>query len=244
MPVRDEILEVVRGAANRALTNWKRGNSAGGAQRLFGYFEERHPGYTGRYPILGLLHEIESAAHTGNGGTSANQDGIDLPPENPILGWDEHLGEFTTPMSHDWARAIKESASDATGRHFRNATSCFEQDRPLHGAEHLVSGVICSIAAIAALKGWPHSDREDDLNAVVALATGRLPQNPNQVYTLLQSAPAEGRRLNSAYAAAMGQPDEIRYGFFYNGADGYDKDATLFAQRAVELARELATGLP
>lgn len=244
MPVRDEILEVVRGAAYRALTNWKGENSAGEAQRLFGYFEGRRPIYTGRYPILGLLQEMQSATHAGNGAASTNHDRIDRPPENPILGWDEHLGEFTTPMSHDWARAIKESASDATSRHFLNATSCFEEAKPLQGAEHLTSGVVCSIAAIAALKGWPHADREDDLNVVVGLATGRLPQNPNQIYTLLQSAPAEGHCLNSAYAAAMGQPDQIRYGFFYNGADGYDKDATLFAQRAVELAMGLASGLP
>ena len=47
MPVRDEILEVVRGAAYRALTNWKGENSAGEAQRLFGYFEGRRPVYTG-----------------------------------------------------------------------------------------------------------------------------------------------------------------------------------------------------
>lgn len=240
MQVRDEILEVVCGAVCRTLANWREGTSSGGAERLFSRLEGSPLVYTGRYPILGLLQEIQSTAHASSGAASTTNAGINGQPEGPILGWDEHLGEFTTPMSREWAQAIKSSASDATRRHFRNATSCFEEDKALQGAEHLASGVICSIAAIAALRGWPHADRGDDLNAVVGLATGRLPQDADEVYTLLQTAPAEGQRLNSAYAAAMGQPDEIRYGLFYDGAADYDKDAMRFAQRAVELAAGLS----
>lgn len=243
MPVREEILEVVLGAACRILNGLGGEISCGETQRLGSHLEVRSAIYIGRHPILGLLQELLSAVDISNSAPTAPNSGINGQSKGPKLGWDEHLCQFTSPMSHEWAGAIKESASDATRQHFRKATTCFEEEKPLQGAEHLASGVICSIAAIAALKGWPHADRGDDLNTVVGLATGRLPQNANQIYTLLQSASAEGQYLNSAYAAAMGQPDEIRYHFFYDGSEGYEEDAVLFAHRAVELAGELAAGL-
>ena len=67
----------------------------------------------------------------------------------------------------------------------------------MQATEHLCSGIICSIAAIAASKGWPHADRDDDLNAVVALATGTLPQEAGQIYELLSTASGQvGRRIH------------------------------------------------
>lgn len=243
MPVREENIEVVLGAASRVLNGREGEISYSETQRLCSHLEERSSRYTGRHPILGLLSELHSAVDISNNAATEPDSVVNGKSKGPNLGWDEHLCRFDSPMSNEWAGAIRESASEATRQHFRKATTCFEGEMPLQGAEHLASGIICSIAAIAALKGWPHADREDDLNTVVGLATGRLPQDAGQIYTLLQSASAEGQYLNSAYAAAMGQPEEIRYRFFYDGSESYEKDAVLFAHRAVELAGQLAAGL-
>ena len=86
------------------------------------------------------------------------------------------------------------------------------------------------------IEGRHHADRDDDLNAVVALATGTLPQEAGQIYELLSTAPGQGQSLNSAFAVAMGQPDVAKDGFFYDSSRGYDEDAMSFAKRTVELA--------
>ena len=108
----------------------------------------------------------------------------------------------------------------------------------MEATEHLCDGIICSIAAIAAQQGWPHQDREDFTRAVIALSTARgLPQEGSNIYELLQSASEQGQDLNSAFAAAMGQPNAVRNGFFYDG----EEDAMFFATRTVDLARQLAS---
>ena len=77
------------------------------------------------------------------------------------------------------------------------------------------------------IEGRPHADRDDDLNAVVALATGTLPQEAGQIHELLSTAPGQGQSLNSAFAVGMGQPDVAKDGFFYDSSRGYDEDAIL-----------------
>ena len=108
--------------------------------------------------------------------------------------------------------------------------------------ESLCSAIICSIAATAALLGWPHRDRDDDLRTVVALATGSLPAEGESVYKLLQSASQQGQDLNSAFAAAMGQPDAVRTGA-YQDAGRTNDEAFLFARTAVTLADQLGRRL-
>ena len=97
------------------------------------------------------------------------------------------------------------------------------------------------------IEGRHHADRDDDLNAVVALATGTLPQEAGQIYELLSTAPGQGQSLNSGFAVAMGQPDVAKDGFFYDSSRGYDEDAMSFAKRTVdtvELANQLAQRVP
>ena len=102
--------------------------------------------------------------------------------------------------------AIAESAKNATEEHFQHATDCFSQGDALQATQHLCSAIVCSITAIAAQRGWPHSDKDDDLNAVVGLATGILPAEDDDIYQLLMSASEPGLDLNSAFAAAMDSP--------------------------------------
>ena len=92
------------------------------------------------------------------------------------------------------------------------------------------------------LLGWPHRDRDEDLRTVVALATGSLPPEGESVYKLLQSASQQGQDLNSAFAAAMGQPDAVRTGA-YQDAGRTNDEAFLFARTAVTLADQLGSRL-
>ena len=75
------------------------------------------------------------------------------------------------------------------------------------------------------------------------LATGILPAEDDDIYQLLMSASEPGLDLNSAFAAAMGQPYSVNTGFFYDPITGPD-DAMLFARQAVELANQLGSAVP
>ena len=90
--------------------------------------------------------------------------------------------------------------------------------------------------------GWPHRDPDDDLKAVVGLATGSLPAEGESIYKLLQSASQQGQDLNSAFAAAMGQPEAVRTGA-YDDAGRTSDEAMLFAKTTVKLADQLGRRL-
>ena len=150
------------------------------------------------------------------------------------FGWVNSISAFLhilmpamIPIRDRFPQAIKESAEEATREYFQKGATCFEEGQHVQATEHLCRSIICSIAAIAASKGWPHADRDDDLNAVVALATGTLPQEAGQIHELLSTTPGQGQSLNSAFAVAMGQPDVAKDGFFYDSSRGYDEDAIL-----------------
>ena len=242
MTVRNEIQEVVLRAACRVLENTRGDLSPTDVQRLRANLEARIPLYTGRYPILGLLDQIESTADDGHAAAVATNAAINRQPREPNLGWDERLGKFRTPISDQWRQAIQESAAEATKEHFHNASILFEQGERAQATEHLCSGIICSIAAIAALMGWPHRDSDNDLRAVVGLATGSLPVEGESIYKLLQSASQQGQDLNSAFAAAMGQPEAVRTGA-YDDAGRTSDEAMLFAMTTVKLADQLGKKL-
>ncbi len=159
------------------------------------------------------------------------------------LGWDDDLGQFRTPITDQWGQAIQESAAEAAEKYFCQAADYFNAGQREQATESLCSAIVCSIAASAALQGWPHRDRDDDLRAMVGLATGgTLPTDDESIYRLLQSASKEGQDLNSAFAAAMGQPTAVRTGA-YDDAGRTCAEAFLFARSAVELINQLGAKL-
>ena len=232
--------DVILLAAQRVLSNTTGDLSAADEARLRADLEDRIPLYTERYPILGLLNDLDAdaghAAAVATNATIKRQRGI------PNLGWDDELGKFRTPITDQWSNAIRESAAEAAEQYFRKASKYFEENQREQATECLCSAIICSIAATAALLGWPHRDSNDDLRTVVALATGSLPAEGESVYKLLQSASQQGQDLNSAFAAAMGQPDAVRTGA-YQEAERTNDEAFLFARTAVTLADQLGRRL-
>ena len=238
MELRNEIKDVILLAAQRVLSNTAGDLSAADEARLRANLEGRIPLYTERYPILGLLNELDAVADAGHAAAVATNAAIKQQRGIPNLGWDDELGKFHTPITDQWTNAIRESAAEAAEEYFRKASTYFEKNRREQATECLCTAIICSIAATAALLGWPHRDRDDDLRTVVALATGSLPAEGESVYKLLQSASQQGQDLNSAFAAAMGQPDAVRTGA-YQEAGRTNDEAFLFARTAVTLADQL-----
>ena len=145
-----------------------------------------------------------------------------------------------SPIANEWRTAIDEAAAQAVYEHFRAAEQLFAKGQPLPATECLTNAITCSIAAIAARKGWPHSSDADIANAVTLLAAGKMPDETTDLYELMQSASEQGQDLLSAFVAVMGQPDSVRFGLFYNSADGSDEDARRFAEDTVELANRIA----
>lgn len=119
MTVRDEIQDLVLRAAHRVLETSRGELSPAEVQRLCTNIEERIPVYTGRYPILGLLGQLDAAADAGHASTVATNSAITEQRREPRLGCDESLARFTTPVSDPWRQAIQESASEATENHFK-----------------------------------------------------------------------------------------------------------------------------
>ena len=238
MELRDEIKDVILLAAKRVLSNNTGDLSAADEAKLRAALEDRIPLYTERYPILGLLNDLDAMANAGHATAVANNAAIKRQREIPNLGWDDELGKFRSPITDPWSNAIQESAAEAAEEYFRKASTHFEKDQREQATESLCSAIICSVAATAALLGWPHRDSDDDLRTVVALATGSLPTEGESVYKLLQSASQQGQDLNSAFAAAMGQPDAVRTGA-YQEAGRTNDEAFLFARTAVTLADQL-----
>ena len=242
MPIRNEIKDVVLRTAQQVLSNTTGSFSEADEEKLRDYFEERISHYNKSFPILGLLNELDAASDAGH--IAAIATNVDMKRQRglPSLGWDEEQGVFRTPISELWANAILESAAEATEEYFLKASGYFENNQNEQATECLCSAIICSIAATAALLGWPHQDREDDLSTVVALATGSLPKEGESLYRLLQSASDQGQDLNSAFAAAMGQPDAVRAGDYQEAGRTKD-EAFMFARTAVTLADQLGRKL-
>ena len=175
MELRNEIKDVILLAAQRVLSNTAGDLSAADEARLRANLEGRIPLYTERYPILGLLNELDAVADAGHAAAVATNAAIKQQHGIPNLGWDDELGKLRTPITDQWTNAIRESAAGAAEEYFRKASTYFEKNQREQATECLCSAIICSIAATAALLGWPHRDRDDDLRTVVALATGSLP---------------------------------------------------------------------
>ena len=242
MELRNEIKDVILISAQRVLSNTTGSLSDADEVKLRANFEERISRYNERYPILGLLNELEDVAGAGHAAAVATNTDMKRQHGIPNLGWDEQLGGFRNPVTDQWTNAIQESAAEAAEEYFRKASIYFEKNQCEQATECLCSAIICSIAATSALLGWPHRDRDDDLRTVVALANGSLPDEGESIYKLLQSASQQGQDLNSAFAAAMGQPDAVRSGAYQEAGRTKD-EAFLFARTAVTLADQLGRRL-
>ena len=242
MEIRDEIKDLILTAARRVLQNEMGYLSPADVEKLRANLEARIPLYTGRYPVLGLLNELEAMADAGHGAAVVTNKAIKRQRGIPDLGWDDTHGKFRTPITDQWREAIQESATESTKKYFCQATDYFKQDQREQATESLCSAIVCSIAAAAALQGWPHQDPDDDLMIMVGLATGAFPPEGASIYRLLQSASQQGQNLNSAFAAAMGQPQAVRTGA-YDDAGRTADDAFLFARTAVDLVDQLSRKL-
>lgn len=242
MEVRNEIKDVIMGAARRVLQSTTGDLTKADEERLRVNLDARTPQYGGRYPILGLLNQLEALADAGHAAAIATNSAMKRQRGLPNLGWDDEHGGFRAPITDQWRQAIRESAEETTQEYFHKASTYFEGNQREQATECLCSAIICSITATAALLGWPHRDRDDDLKTVVALATGSLPAEGERVYELLQSASQQGQDLNSAFAAAMGQPEAVRTRA-YDEAGRMDDEAFLFAKTAVTLADRLGRRL-
>ena len=242
MAIRNEIKDLILAAARRILQNEEGNLSPTDEERLRANLDARIPLYTGRYPILGLLNELDAMADAGHGAAVVTSRPIKRQRGLENLGWDDELGRFRTPITDQWRQAIQESAAEATREYFYQATVYFDEGQSEQATESLCSAIVCSIAATAALLGWPHQDRDDDLKAVVGLGTGAFPPEGESIYKLLQSASEQGQDLNSAFSAAMGQPEAVRTGA-YDDAGRTPEETFLFARTAVDLADQLGRRL-
>ena len=186
-----------------------------------------------RYPIYDAINTaFHEALDAGFTPAVASSSALGLSPLQSGQSWD-------VPISEEWQNIIEEVATQAAYEHFDAAQGLFDSGQPLPATERLTAAITASIAAIAARKGWPHSDNMDIANAVAALATGQMPDESVDLYELMQSASDQGQDLFSAFGAAMGQPDAVRFAY-YNSADGSDGDAQRFAKDTVRLANRMA----
>jgi hypothetical protein len=106
MELRNEIKNVILLAAQRVLSNTTRDLSAADEARLRANLEGRIPLYTERYPILGLLNELDAVADAGHAAAVATNAAIKRQHGIPNLGWDDELGKFSTPITEQWSNAI------------------------------------------------------------------------------------------------------------------------------------------
>jgi hypothetical protein len=157
--------------------------------------------------------------------------------------WLNYLADTQpVPINTHWRPLFLEATRNATEQYFADAYRQFDRGNILSATEDLCSAVNCTIIGQAAVQGWPHSDHEDDLNAIVGLAAGRLPSTPYDITSLLESASNDGHTLNSNYAATMGMPYAVRHHYFQE--NGYTPSMVVsFAKEAVELANKLGGNL-
>ncbi len=127
--------------------------------------------------------------------------------------------------------------------YFRRAQESFDRNDPLEGSETLADAVRVELRCIATERGWPHNSDDDLYRAAAALATGGgIPGETDNLYILLDEASNEGMDLCGALAASLGRPDAVRHGLYGESLENVQDDATLFARKAINLARRLAKG--
>ena len=147
------------------------------------------------------------------------------------------------PLAPEWRAPLLSAVDEASESYFTDARNDFKRGDTVSGTENLCYAANCVVIGQAALHGWPHATDDDDTNAVVALATGTLPQNAGEIYDLLQQAPSDGVDLSSNHGAVKSVHQAARLGYFVE--HGYTAElATSFAQAAAELAKHLGSEAP
>ena len=147
------------------------------------------------------------------------------------------------PLAPELRSPLLDAVNQASESYFTAARNDFKRGDTASGTENLCYAANCAVIGQAALHGWPHATEEDDTNAVVALATGTLPQDADEVYNLLMQAPSDGIDLSSNHGAVKSVHQAARLGYF--AENGYTAElATSFAQAAAELAKRLGSDAP
>ena len=166
------------------------------------------------HPVAAMAHGIANAANN----SAANVD-----PATACLDYLNDTGPV--PIHTVWQAPFLEATRSASSQYFENARLHFARGNYLSATEDLCSAVSCSVIGHAAIRGWPHANTDDDLNAV------------------LESMSDAGHALNSNYAATMGMPDAVRNKYFQE--NGYTPSMVMsFAQSAIELAHQLGAPAP
>ena len=101
------------------------------------------------------------------------------------------------PLAPEWRMPLLSAVGEASESYFTSARIDLKRGDTVSGTENLCHAANWVVIGQAALHGWPHATEEDDINAVVALATGTLPQSADELYNLLQQAPKDGVDLSS-----------------------------------------------
>ena len=101
------------------------------------------------------------------------------------------------PLAPEWHAPLLAAVDQASESYFTVARNDFDRGDTISGTENLCYAANCVVIGQAALHGWPHATDDDDTNAVVALATGTLPRDADEVYDLLRQAPSDGMDLSS-----------------------------------------------
>ena len=184
-------------------------------------------------------HPVAAVAHG-----LANVVNNPAPDVDPAIACLDYLNDTApAPIHTAWQAPFLEATRSASSQYFENARLQFAQGNYLSATEDLCSAVNCSVIGHAAIRGWPHANTDDDLNAVFGLALGRLPQETQPLYPQLESLSDTGHALNSNYAATMGMPDAVRHKYFQE--NGYTPSLVMsFAKSAIELADQLGAPAP
>ncbi len=184
------------------------------------------------HPVAAMAHGVASAVTNP------------APDMDPAVACLDYLNDTApVPIHSAWQSPFLEAARSAGSQYLENARRQLERGNYLSATEDLCSAVSCSVIGHAAVRGWPHANTDDDLNAVFGLALGQLPQDNQPLYPQLESMSDTGHALNSNYAATMGMPDAVRHKHFQE--NGYTPSMVMsFAKNAIDLANQLGTPAP
>lgn len=147
---------------------------------------------------------------------------------------------WRTPLTDHWGEVLQEVAAQATEDHLKQAQILFAEERLVEAAEEMTHAVVCQVAAIAASRGWPHSEENQMYDAVTGLATGRIPEEAEDTYKLMKTASDKGIDLTNAFGASMGHPESLRMRMSNETVQEAREDSQYYARTAIELARQLA----
>lgn len=164
-------------------------------------------------------------------------------PSDPLNGVEDAVANYLAetppaPLVLELHTPLLTAVDEASESYFTAAREDFDSGDTVSGTQNLCYAANCAVIGQAAIHGWAHATDDDDVRAIVALATGTLPQNPGDVYNLLMHAPSDGMDLSSNHGAVKSVHQAALGGYFFE--NGYTTElATSFAQTAADLAKRL-----